>query len=396
MALTPTVLALLALIASVGGLATRFLRRGFWHAAPRLPESAQPLASWPEVVVVMPARNEAEVIARSIASLLRQDYPGRFSVVLVDDRSEDGTAAHARAVAEELSAAARLTVVAGAPLPSGWTGKMWAVEQGVRRAEGLSPAVYLLLTDADVVHDPGNLRRLVTKAERERLDLVSLMVLLRVASFWERLLIPAFVFFFQMLYPFAQVNRRDTGTAAAAGGCMLVRSAALADGGGIAAIRDAIIDDLALARLIKGRGGAIWLGLTETVKSIRPYDSLGAIWHMVARSAYTQLQYSPLLLLAAVTGMAAVFLSPPLLAFQVLLSGNYLLGALAVFAWAFMAIMYCPTLALYKEPLWRAALLPLAAALYTAMTIDSALRHWRGRGGAWKGRTYARAPRPSA
>ena len=216
---------------------------------------------------------------------------------------------------------------------------MWAVEQGVRRAEALSPAVYLLLTDADIVHDPGNLRRLVTKAESERLDLVSLMVLLRVASFWERLLIPAFVFFFQMLYPFAQVNRRDTGTAAAAGGCMLVRSAALADGGGIAAIRDAIIDDLALARLIKGRGGAIWLGLTETVKSIRPYDSLGAIWHMVARSAYTQLQYSPLLLLAAVMGMAAVFLSPPVLAFQAPLSGNYLLGALAVFAWA--AIMYC-------------------------------------------------------
>ncbi len=396
MAQTPTVLALLALVTSVGCLATLLLRQGFWYAAPRLPESAPPLASWPEVTVVIPARNEADVIARSIASLLRQDYPGRFSVVLVDDRSEDDTAAFAGAVAAELGAAARLTVVEGAPLPSGWTGKMWAGEQGMRRAEGLSDAVYLLLTDADIVHDQGNLRRLVTKAESERLDLVSLMVLLRAESFWEHLLIPAFVFFFQMLYPFPQVNRRETGIAAAAGGCMLVRRAALADAGGIAAIRDAIIDDIALARLIKGRGGAIWLGLTETVKSIRPYDTLGAIWHMVVRSAYTQLQYSPLLLLAAVAGMAAVFLSPPVLALQAPLSGNYLLGALAVLAWAFMAIMYRPTLALYKEPLWRAALLPLAAALYMAMTIDSALRHWRGRGGAWKGRTYARAPRASA
>ncbi|HUI17482.1 MAG TPA: glycosyltransferase, partial [Alphaproteobacteria bacterium] len=318
------------------------------------------------------------------------DYPGKFSLVLVDDRSEDGTAAEARKVAAELAADARLELVEGAPLPAGWSGKMWAVEQGVRAAERRAAAAYLLLTDADIVHDPANLRRLVAKAEGDRLDLVSLMVLLRCQSFWERLLVPAFVFFFQMLYPFPQVNRRETRLAAAAGGCMLVRTSALAAAGGIAAIRSAIIDDLALARLIKGRGGAIWLGLTESVTSIRPYDTLGALWHMVARSAYTQLRYSPLLLLGAVAGMATVFVAPPLLVAAALLSGDHPAAALALFAWAGLALMYRPTLALYKEPNWRALLLPLAAAFYMAMTVASAQRHWRGGGGAWKGRSYPR------
>ena len=201
---------------------------------------------------------------------------------------------------------------------------------------------------------------------------------------------PAFVFFFQMLYPFPQVNRRSTRLAAAAGGCMLVRKSALAAAGGIAAIRSAIIDDVALARLIKGRGGSIWLGLTEKVISIRRYDTLGSLWHMVARSAYTQLQYSPLLLLGAVAGMAAVFVAPPVVAAGALLSGDHLAAALALLAWAGLALMYRPTLALYKEPSWCCLLLPLAAALYMAMTVDSAQHHWRGGGGAWKGRSYAR------
>jgi len=385
--MTLTALASLAFAACLVNL---FLRHGFWHAAPRLPENAPACAAWPEVVAVVPARDEADVIGPSLASLLRQDYPGKFSLVVVDDRSEDGTAAEARKVAAELAADARLELVEGAPLPAGWSGKMWAVEQGVRAAERRAAAAYLLLTDADIVHDPANLRRLVAKAEGDRLDLVSLMVLLRCQSFWERLLVPAFVFFFQMLYPFPQVNRRETRLAAAAGGCMLVRTSALAAAGGIAAIRSAIIDDLALARLIKGRGGAIWLGLTESVTSIRPYDTLGALWHMVARSAYTQLRYSPLLLLGAVAGMATVFVAPPLLVAAALLSGDHPAAALALFAWAGLALMYRPTLALYKEPNWRALLLPLAAAFYMAMTVASAQRHWRGGGGAWKGRSYPR------
>jgi hopene-associated glycosyltransferase HpnB len=391
----PELVLTLAFLSLAAWLVQLLARGGFWRADQRLPETAKALERWPAVRAVVPARNEAEVIEHSVASLLAQDYPGSLAVVVVDDRSDDGTAGRARAVARRLGAEERLVVVSGMPLPQGWTGKMWAVEQGVRQAAAFGEVPYLLLTDADIAHDPGNLRRLVAKAEHERLDLVSLMVQLHCKSLWERLLIPPFVFFFQMLYPFPLVNRRGGRTAAAAGGCMLVRSATLERVGGIAAIRSAIIDDCALARMIKSQGGAIWLGLTETVRSIRPYDRLDEIWRMVARSAYTQLNYSPVLLLGTVIAMVIVYLAPPLLVLVSTLGGHWLDGAPALLAWAIMAFAYRPTLALYDEPVWRAALLPVAGAFYLAMTVDSALRHWRGQGGAWKGRTYARDPRSS-
>ena len=240
-------------------------RGGFWRADQHLPSEPAPRDYWPDVVAVVPARNEAGAIGRAVRSLLSQDYPSTFTVVLVDDHSEDGTAAEAREAAREIGAESRLTVVKGAPLPEGWTGKLWAVEQGVRHVGANSKAPYLLLTDADIVHDDLSLRRLVAKAETDSCDLVSLMAQLRCRTAWERLLIPAFVFFFQMLYPFARVNRRESRVAAAAGGCMLVRRVALDRAGGITAIRNAIIDDVALARLIKGHGSAIWLGLSTSV-----------------------------------------------------------------------------------------------------------------------------------
>jgi hopene-associated glycosyltransferase HpnB len=386
-------LAFAALAAWLGQLT---LRHGFWRADQRLSPEAATLSQWPAVTAVIPARDEAGVVGRAVASLLSQDYPGTLSIVLVDDCSEDGTSARARETAERLGASARLTIVEGMPLPTGWTGKLWAVEQGMRRAATQIDATYLLLTDADIEHDPSTLRRLVAKAASEHLDLVSLMVLLNCRSFWERLLIPAFVFFFQMLYPFPLVNLRSASVAAAAGGCMLVRRDALERAGGISAIRGAIIDDCALARLLKSQGGAIWLGLAESTRSLREYATLGEIWRMVARSAYTQLKRSPLLLLGTVAALAVVYIAPPVLAIAGPLSGHPAAGAAAFAAWAAMAFAYRPTTALYAEPRWRTLLLPVAAALYTAMTIDSALDHWRGRGGAWKGRHYARSLDPAA
>lgn len=393
-----TILALVALAAWLGQLA---VRGGFWKADQRLPEVPPPLASWPEVVAVVPARNEAGVIGRAVTSLLAQDYPGKLSLVVVDDRSEDTTKAEGFEAAEAAGATDRLTVVTGTALPPGWTGKMWAVEQGIRQAETIGEASYILLTDADIEHDPSNLRRLVGKAEVERLDLVSLMVRLHCASPWERLLIPAFVFFFQMLYPFPLVNSRRSRTAAAAGGCMLVRANALAQAGGIEAIRSAIIDDVALARMLKGqrrqeKEGAIWLGLTELVKSIRPYDTLSEIWAMVARTAYTQLNYSWLLLIGTVLGMALLFLVPPAVTLLGAAIGDKPVMLIALISWLAMANAYWPTLKLYEQPALAALLLPLAALLYTVMTVDSARRHAQGQGGAWKGRTYSHDTRPQA
>ena len=380
-------LSLLALGAWLGQLA---LRGGFWRADQRLAPAPPALARWPAVVAVIPARDEAPVIGRAVASLLGQDYPGRLTLVLVDDHSEDGTAEQASRAAVELGAENRLAILSGAPLPAGWTGKLWAVEQGVRRAAALGDPPYLLLSDADVVHDPGSLRRLVAKAEDEALDLVSLMVLLHCRTWWERLLIPAFVFFFQMLYPFPLVNDVRSRVAAAAGGCMLVRREALARTGGVGAIRGAIIDDCALARRIKRQGGRIWLGLSETVSSVRPYGCVHEIWRMVARSAYTQLRYSPLLLAGTVLGMTLLFLAPPAIIVVGAVVDAPISVGLAHMAWALMAAAYWPTLQLYGRPTMAALLLPVAAFLYTAMTVDSALRHWRGVGGAWKGRTYPR------
>jgi hopene-associated glycosyltransferase HpnB len=359
-------------------------RNGFWHADQHLNAVRAPDA-WPAVLVVVPARNEARSIARSLASLLGQDYPGALSLVVVDDASDDGTADAARAAAGDDG---RFDLISGRPLKPGWTGKVWALEQGLAHgAARMTDARYVFLTDADVEHDAGQLRRLVAKAEADRLDLISLMVMLRCRTAWERLLIPAFVFFFQKLYPFPKVNEPRSRAAAAAGGCILVHTDALGRAGAFGAIRDRVIDDCALARAVK-RSGPIWIGLTTASRSLRGYDGLGGLWNMVARTAFVQLRHSTLLVFATVLGMVVTYVAPPALvvlglAFQAPLA--VLLGAAA---WMLMAVAFRPTLALYGEPAWRALLLPAAAALYALMTIESARRHLRGRGGGWKGRHY--------
>jgi hopene-associated glycosyltransferase HpnB len=339
--------------------------------------------SWPSVTAIVPARNEADVLARSVGSLLHQDYPGEFRVVLVDDNSTDQTASRARALDGE----GRLTVLRGAALPTGWTGKLWAVSQGVEAAgHGVQGPYYILLTDADIAHTPDNLRRLVERAESGGYVLVSLMAKLTVTTWAERLLIPAFVFFFDMLYPFAWVNDPRRATAAAAGGCMLVRRDALEVAGGIDAIADAIIDDCALAARMKAQG-PIWLGLTDRAQSLRPYASLGEIARMVSRSAYAQLGYSPWLLAGTVIGMAMVYLAAPLLC---LLAGGPARWA-GLAAWLLMAVAFQPILKFYRSSaLWGFAL-PLIGALYTVFTLQSAVQVWRGRGGMWKGRAQAQA-----
>lgn len=355
----------------VGLLAT-----GFWHTRERdthVPAAAP--ARWPDVVAVVPARDEADVIARSLGSLLAQDYPGAFRVVLVDDNSTDGTASVARGIGTE-----RLAIVAGAPLPAGWTGKLWAVEQGVAAA---GVPYYLWLTDADIEHAPDTLRTLVCIAATGDRHLVSFMAKLRTDTVAERALIPAFVFFFQLVYPFARVNRPG-GVGAAAGGCVLVRRATLAAAGGIGAIREALIDDCALGASIKRRA-PIWLGLTERSCSIRSYQGSGAIAAMITRSAYAQLGYSPWKLAGTLAGLALVYLAPPLLALSASGAAR-LAGALA---WLLMALSFQPMLRFYRRsPLWGAAL-PAIAAFYAGCTLWSGSQHRRGRGGMWKGRAQA-------
>ena len=351
----------------------------FWLARER-DTRAMPVEpkTWPEVVAVVPARDEADVIARSIGSLLAQDYPGPFRIILVDDQSTDGTAAIARA-----QGSARLAVLTGAPLERGWTGKLWAVSQGVACA-GEAPR-YLWLTDADIEHAPDTLRMLVTRGEAGGLSLVSLMALLHCKTPPERMLVPAFVYFFQMLYPFAAVNRAK-GIGAAAGGCMLVRRDALKAAGGIAAIRGALIDDCTLGALLKQQG-PVWLGLTRRSRSIRPYRGFTPVAAMISRSAYAQLRYSPLLLAGTVFGMALIYLVPPVQA----LLGEGLLRWLGLAAWAIMAVTFQPMLRFYRRsPLWGVAL-PGIAAFYLGCTMLSAWQHFRGRGGMWKGRAQAAA-----
>jgi len=362
-------------------------RGGFWRAAERLGDDPAEPAAWPEVVAIVPARDEADTIGEAVGSLLRQDYPGRFSIIVVDDQSEDGTAAVARATAAAADAAHSLTVVRSAPLPEGWTGKVWAMATGVRLAdERHAGARLLLFTDADIAHPPAGLRRLVAKAEAEQLDLISLMALLAKQGAWQALLIPAFVFFFQKLYPFPWVNDPSRRTAAAAGGCMLVRAKTLQCAGGLATIRAAVIDDCALARLIADGGGRLWLGLGLETRGLRPYDGLGGVWRMVARSAYSQLGYSPWALAGTVAGMAVAYLLAPLLVLGWPWHDDAVALTLALAAWGLMALSFRSTLALYGKGPQMAPLLPLAGLLYTLMTIDSAYRHARGRGAAWKGR----------
>jgi hopene-associated glycosyltransferase HpnB len=357
------------------------LRGGFWLARERddRNEAAEP-RQWPGVVAVVPARDEADVIERSIGSLLAQDYPGEFRIILVDDNSTDGTAA----VARGLGGGERLEVIQGAPLAPGWTGKLWAQTQGVARASEVKPPKYLLLTDADIAHAPETLRSLVARAEAGGLALTSLMARLTVETWAERLLIPAFVFFFAMLYPFAWVNDPRRATAAAAGGCMLVDRQALAAAGGLEAIRGKIIDDCNLGALMK-RQGPIWLGLTLRARSLRPYARFDDIARMVSRSAYAQLNFSPWLLLGTVAGMAIVYLAAPVL----LVVGHGLARWTGLAAWLAMALAFQPMLRLYRRsPLWGFAL-PAIGALYVSFTLWSAVETWRGRGGMWKGRAQA-------
>jgi len=364
---------------------------GFWRGRERLDGEPGERADWPAVVAIVPARNEADVIGQALASLLRQDYPGSLTVILVDDHSDDGTAEAATAAARTTERPERLQVRGARDLPAGWLGKPWALSEGLRQADAETPeAPYVWLTDADIAHDPQNLRRLVAKAEAKDLDQVSQMVLLRSEGFWARLLIPAFVFFFQKLYPFAWINDHRRDTAGAAGGCVLLRRQALSAAGGFAVIKDSLIDDCTLARAIAdgGRpgGGRLFLALTDAAESLRPYEGLGGVWRMVARSAYTQLRHSPLLLLGTLLGMTLVYFLAPAVAVTYPWHGAVFPAALGLLTWTMMAGAFLPTLRLYRQPAAFGLLLPLAGLLYAAMTLDSALAHWRGRGGAWKGR----------
>jgi len=379
----------------------------FWRCDQRLNETAEPerLEHYPTIGVVVPARDEADVIEQSLASLLGQRYPGPLEIVLVDDQSSDGTGEIAqRLMAQRNQEAASqaggsnrpsrsLAVLPGQPLAEGWTGKLWALKQGIAQLQKPLTDVeatpdYILLTDADIAHGPRSLERLVAKAETDKLDLTSLMVQLRCESDWEQRLIPAFIFFFQKLYPFPWVNQPRNPMAAAAGGCILIRSDRLTSIGGINCVRDALIDDCSLGAAVKRDGGRLWLGLSQETFSLRPYPNLETIWTMVARTAYTQLYYSPLLLVGTILGMGLVYLMAPVALVTGLLLGNWLVVGLAGLTWLLMAIAYAPTLRLYGQPIWKGLGLPAIAALYSLMTLDSARRHWQGKGGQWKGRSY--------
>ncbi|MBS0231980.1 MAG: glycosyltransferase [Proteobacteria bacterium] len=338
---------------------------------------------WPRVTAVIPARNEADMLPASLISLTQQDYPGEFSIILVDDQSTDGTADVARAVISGSNH--QVTIVRGAALPSGWTGKVWAMHQGIAAASSSEPKPdYLLLTDADIGYGPDVLRSLAISACAKDRAMTSVMAKLRCESLAERCLVPAFIFFFQMLYPFPEVNRTASRTAAAAGGCMLVNRKSLERAGGIAAIRNALIDDCALGNLLK-KQGPIWLGLSDRVMSLRAYDGFDEIRRMVARSAYAQLRYSPILLLGTIIAMTVIYIAPPVMA----VFAGFPANALAALAYLLMFIAYQPTLRFYnRSPLWGFAL-PLISMAYVGFTLDSAYQHLRGRGGLWKGRVQA-------
>jgi hopene-associated glycosyltransferase HpnB len=367
---------------------------GFWRTSQRLPRVTAEPTAWPDVVAVVPARNEAELLPVTLPALLGQEYPGALAVLVVDDGSTDGTGAVAERIAASLPGNRTLRVIPGVPPPAGerWAGKVWAMAQGLRAAG--TPG-YVLFTDADIAWEgPGTLRRLVAAAEGDDRDLVSQMALLRAATGWERVVVPAFVYFFAQLYPFRRVNVPGSRTAAAAGGCLLIRRAVLDRAGGVAAIRGALIDDVAMGRLIKGQRGRTWLGVTREVVSVRPYPGLASLWQMVARSAYTQLRYSPALLAGTLLGLLFLYALPP----AGTIAGLVALGAgggrpaaftfgAGLAGWALMSLSFLPLLRLYRLSPLRAPGLPLIALLYAAMTADSARRHYAGLGAQWRGRT---------
>ena len=387
-----------------------FVWGNFWRVWEFDSDHAQFLApaEWPRVTAVIPARNESESIESVVQSLALQDYAGEFSIVVVDDHSDDGTAELARRAAEQAGAASRVRVVSAPELANGWTGKLWTLNTGVSAAfsctadnpvcgavatlpttdpQGTNPAPpdFFWFTDADVVHAPGTLRRLISRAQTDSLDLTSLMVLLRAETFAERLLIPPFLYFFLMLYPPRWIANRTAKTAGAAGGCMLLRRTALDRIGGIAAIRSEVIDDCALAHAVKQSGGKIWMGLARASRSLRSYQTFSEIRDMIARTAFTELHYSVFQLLGTFLGMTLTFLLPVALTF----SPDIHVWPFALLAWCLMTASFLPTVAFYHlRPIW-ALLLPLAALFYTYATLLSAVRYWSGRGGQWKGRTQA-------
>ena len=365
----------LAVLAALCWATLVLFRGGWWRGRENDADAPAATAPFPAVLCVVPARDEADTIAATVRGVLAQDYAGALRLVVVDDRSADNTGDLARAAG---AGDPRLTVITGTGRAAGWTGKLWALQQGLDRGE---PSDLIWFTDADIAHTPDNLRHLVGRMQRDRRVLVSLMARLRCHSAAERWLVPFFVLFFAMLYPFAWSNDpRRRRTAAAAGGCVLLRRDALERAGGLAAIRGAIIDDCSLAGIMK-RQGPIWLGLTERAVSLRPYDGLGGLRRMVARTAYAQLNYNPLLLAGTVAGLGLVFLLPPALVF----AADGLAGWLGVAAWAAMAWAAAPMLRFYGLSHWRGLALPAVAAMYLLFTLDSAWQDWRGRGGFWKG-----------
>ncbi len=370
-------------------------RGKFWLADQRLLPTSETeinnIEYWPSVSVIIPARNEAKLLRGTLNSLLNQDYPGNLKIILVDDNSRDDTGLVARCTAQQSKNFTKLEVISAADLPSGWTGKLWAMNQGINYAKQQIPYPdYFLLTDADIQHSSTNIRQLVVKAEQEDLALVSLMVKLQCETLAEELMIPAFVFFFQKLYPFRWVNNPQKSTAAAAGGCILIRQQVLDEVGGIEVIKNALIDDCALAKAVKQKSTnkKIWLGLTSETKSLRSYPDLVSIWNMVARTAFTQLNYSPFLLVVTVIGMKLVYLIPSLGIILGVIFGWWEVLAIALLARLLMFLAYLPIVRFYQLSPIYAMGLPTIALIYILITIDSAWRHWRGRGGYWKGRIY--------
>jgi hopene-associated glycosyltransferase HpnB len=407
------VLAIACVVSAAAWVYLLVAHGGYWTTSQRLPTGPavdavdRRLAAdaatgqWPDVVAVVPARNEADMLPMTLPPLLGQDYPGDFRVVLVDDRSQDGTAEIAKELGAKaaLDGGAPLTVVAGQPRPEGWAGKVWAMAQGTAVSTEAGPPRYVLFTDADIEWGPRALRELVAAAEGDDRGVVSQMALLRAQTAWERQIVPAFVYFFAQLYPFRRVSDPRSRTAAGAGGCMLIRRSALSSAGGLDGIRGALIDDVALATLLKRAGNRCWLGLSTRIRSVRPYPRLAGLWHMIARSAYTQLRYSPVLLAGTVVGLLLLYAAPPAGAIgwlAVAASGGHpgtatvLAGAAGLAGWVLMTVSYLPMLRFYRLSPLRAPTLPLIALLYAAMTADSARRHYSGQSVSWRGRAAER------
>ena len=403
------VLAIACVVSAAAWLYLVVAHGGFWLTSQRLPPATSPAPEpMPAVAAVVPARNEAESLPETLPALLAQDYPGDFRVFLVDDNSDDGTGAIAAELGEKAArdGGVPLTVVKGEPRPDGWAGKVWAMAQGLAAAAGTGAAGtaggpapdYVLFTDADIAWSPAALRELVRGAQADDRALVSQMALLRAETRWERVIVPAFVYFFAQLYPFRRVNDPKSATAAAAGGCMLVRTSALKAAGGLERVRGALIDDVALGSLLKKHGNRTWLGLTTDIRSARPYPSLASLWHMIARSAYVQLRYNPLLLAGTIAGLLLLYVAPPAGVLAALIgaaAGDTSLpvavaGIAGLAGWALMTASYVPMLRLYRLSALRAPGLPLIAVLYAAMTADSARRHYSGRAVPWRGRSAAR------